>query len=95
MDLRKIGYFIVVAEEQHFSRAAVRIGIEQSPLSRAIRALERDIGVVLLERSTRGARLTPAGAVFLHHAKMIFENIESAKRATWLFAGGRSDCRNP
>jgi DNA-binding transcriptional LysR family regulator len=54
MELRHIRYFIAIGEEQHFSRAAQRVGIAQSPLSRAIRALERDLGVTLLNRTTRG-----------------------------------------
>ena len=81
MELRHIRYFIAVAEEQHFSRAAHRIGMEQSPLSRAIRALERDVGVSLLERSTRGSKITPAGEIFLHHARSIIEAADCAKRA--------------
>jgi hypothetical protein len=51
MNFRHLGYFVAVAEERHFSRAAQRIGMEQSPLSRAIRSLERDLGVALLHRS--------------------------------------------
>jgi DNA-binding transcriptional LysR family regulator len=82
MELRQLQYFVVLAEEQHFSRAAKRIGIEQSPLSRAIRALERDLGVVLLDRSTRGSRLTPAGDTFFRHARLIILAIESARTAT-------------
>jgi len=74
-------YFIVVAEEQHISRAAARIGIDQSPLSRAIRRLERDVGAVLLERSRLGSQLTPAGRLFFRHAKAIIERLESAQKA--------------
>ena len=81
MELRQVRYFIAVAEERNFSRAAQRVGIEQSPLSRAIRALERDIGVSLLERSTRGSKVTPAGATFLHHARSIVASADYAKRA--------------
>jgi DNA-binding transcriptional LysR family regulator len=82
MELRQLHYFVALAEEQHFSRAAKRIGIEQSPFSRAIRALERDLGVVLLDRSTRGSSLTPAGDTFLRHARLIILAMESARTAT-------------
>ena len=63
MDLRHLRCFIAVAEEQSFSRAAERLHIEQSPLSRTIKKLESDLGVVLLERTSRGTRLTWAGQV--------------------------------
>jgi DNA-binding transcriptional LysR family regulator len=86
MELRHIRYFIAVAEEQHFTRAAQRIGIEQSPLSRSIHALERDLGVRLLERSTRGSKLTSAGEVFLQHARTIIASTDRAKRAAWAAA---------
>jgi DNA-binding transcriptional LysR family regulator len=81
MDFRHLGYFIAVAEERHFSRAAQRIGIEQSPLSRAIRSLERDLGVALLHRSTRGSSMTPAGEIFLIHARSMIEAAHCARRA--------------
>jgi DNA-binding transcriptional LysR family regulator len=81
MELRQILYFVAVAEEQHFSRAAQRVGIEQSPLSRAIRALERDLGVSLLERSTRGSRVTPAGEIFLEYARAILAHADRARVA--------------
>jgi DNA-binding transcriptional LysR family regulator len=87
MNLRHIRYFIAVAEERHFSRAAMRVGIEQSPMSRAVRALERDVGVTLFERSTRGSRLTPAGVLFLQHARSIVESLESAKLAMRALSG--------
>jgi DNA-binding transcriptional LysR family regulator len=91
MKFRQIGYFIAVAEEQNFSRAAQRIGIEQSPLSRAIRALETDIGVSLLERTTRGSKLTPAGEAFLHYARSIVASTECARRAARAVANLRSE----
>jgi DNA-binding transcriptional LysR family regulator len=81
MELRHIRYFVAVAEEQHFTRAAQRIGIEQSPLSRSIQSLERDLGVRLLERSTRGSKLTSAGEVFLQHARTIIASADRARRA--------------
>ncbi len=89
MNLRQIRYFVAVAEEQHFSRAAVRVGIEQSPLSRAIRTLERDIGVTLLERTSRGSRLTPAGKVFLQYARSIIESLDAARVAARRTAAGQ------
>jgi DNA-binding transcriptional LysR family regulator len=92
MDLRQVRYFVAVAEEQHFTRAAHRIGIEQSPLSRAIRALERDVGAVLFERSNKGSRLTPAGGTFLQHARNIIGYIDAAKVATLAVAGINVDC---
>jgi hypothetical protein len=78
MNFRHVRYFIAAAEEQHFCRAAKRVGIEQSPLSRAISALERDIGVRLLERSTRGSKTTPAGQIFLEHARSIIAAVDLA-----------------
>jgi DNA-binding transcriptional LysR family regulator len=81
MEFRHLSYFIAVAEERHFSRAAQRVGIEQSPLSRAIHALEQDLGVRLLERSTRGSKLTYAGEVFLQHARTIVASADRARLA--------------
>lgn len=81
MKFRHLRYFIAVVEEGNFSLAAQRLGIQQSPLSRAIRALERDVGVSLLERSTSGSTATPAGTKFLHHAISIIKSADSALHA--------------
>jgi DNA-binding transcriptional LysR family regulator len=61
MEFRLLRYFVALAEERHFGRAATRLHVTQPPLSRAIRQLETDLGVVLLHRSATGVELTPAG----------------------------------
>lgn len=79
MRIRHLHYFLVVAEEQSFSRAANRVHIEASPLSRAIKELEQQLGVQLLERSKGRIRLTWAGEVFREEAQRIVNFIEGAK----------------
>ena len=81
-------YFIAVAEELHFGRAAERIGIEQSPLSRAIRELEEDLGVRLLARTSRSARMTRAGECFLSDARRILEEVKRSAAAARAVATG-------
>ena len=80
MELRHLRYFVAVAEELHFSRAAHRIGIEQSPLSRAIRELEADLGVRLFARTTRSTQMTPAGTAFLPCARHILSELKQARQ---------------
>lgn len=88
MELRHLRYFIAVAEELHFARAAERLHIEQSPLSRAIKDLECDLDVQLLERTTRSTRLTWAGQVFLDEARRVLATLEQAMASTKAAATG-------
>ncbi|MBV8952754.1 MAG: LysR family transcriptional regulator [Solirubrobacterales bacterium] len=78
VELRHLRYFIAVAEERNFSRAAERLHMAQSPLSAAIRQLEQEIAAELLVRSSRGVSLTSAGEVLLNHARRILETVEGA-----------------
>jgi DNA-binding transcriptional LysR family regulator len=78
MELRHLRYFVAVAEELHFSRAALRLHIGQPPLSHAIQTLEADIGAQLLERTKRWVRLTEAGKLFLADARRILALSEQA-----------------
>ncbi len=88
MELRHLRYFIAVAEELHFARAAERLHIEQSPLSRAIKDLEYDLSVQLFERTTRSTRLTWAGQVFLDEAKHVLSAVDQAKASVKAAANG-------
>jgi DNA-binding transcriptional LysR family regulator len=80
LETRELRYFVAVAEELHFGRAAERLGIAQPPLSRAIRQLERRLGVTLVERTSRSARLTPAGESLLRDGRTALDAVAAAAR---------------
>ncbi|MCK9896173.1 LysR family transcriptional regulator [Frankia sp. AgB32] len=82
METRELRYFVAVAEELHFGRAAERLGIAQPPLSRAIRQLERRLGVTLLTRTSRAVALTYAGSVLLREGRAALDAVEAADRRT-------------
>ena len=79
MELRHLRCFVAVAEKLHFARAAERLHIEQSPLSRAIKELEYHLGVRLFERATRRKRMTWADKVLREESHRIFAAIDQAK----------------
>lgn len=88
MDLRHLRCFLVVAEELHFARAAERLHIDQSPLSRTIRELEEHLGSPLFVRTTRSTRLTRAGKLFLEHVPRVFAVLEQARASVHAAAAG-------
>ncbi len=82
VETRELRYFVAVAEELHFGRAAKRLAMAQPPLSRAIQQFERRLGVVLLHRTARAVTLTEAGTVLLREARLVLEAVEAAEHRT-------------
>lgn len=87
MDLKALRYFATLAEELHFGRAAKRLHISQPPLSRQIRLLEKDVGTLLLRRTSRNVELTRAGEVFYKHVMAILATMQRARSETY-----RAEC---
>lgn len=88
MKLHFLRYFTVLAEELHFGRAADRLAITQPPLSLAIKALEEELGVQLLLRSSKRVELTPAGSAFLEEARQILDRVARASSIALAVASG-------
>jgi DNA-binding transcriptional LysR family regulator len=89
MELRHVEYFVAVAEELSFTRAAERLSMAQSPISQQVRKLERELGVPLFERTTRSVRLTAAGSTFYDEAKSLLSSAARAADQARLAGQGR------
>jgi DNA-binding transcriptional LysR family regulator len=90
VELRTLRYFLAVAEELHFGRAATRLHMSQPPLSRAIKRLEAEIGAPLFVRSPAGVTLTPVGAVLLDEARALLAQADRVRARVSAAAGGAS-----
>ena len=95
MELHQVRYFVTLARTLNFTRAAERLHIEQPPLSRAIKELEDELGVVLFDRNRRGTLLTAAGAVFLQDVRRLFTVLEQARENVKAIAAGLRGRRRP
>lgn len=102
MELRTLRYFVAVAEERHFGRAAARLHMSQPPLSRAIQQLEAEVGAALFDRSPTGVGLTRVGAVLLDEARALLDQadrvstrVAAAAEASHLTVGILGDGTDP
>ena len=90
MELRHLRYFVAVGEEQHYGRAAERLGIAQPALSRQIQDLEKELGFSLFDRLPRGVKLSAAGKLYLSDARRILHEVEGAKLRAERVARGQA-----
>jgi LysR family transcriptional regulator, benzoate and cis,cis-muconate-responsive activator of ben and cat genes len=91
VELRHLRYFVSVAETENVSRAALKLHISQPALSRQIRDLEEEIGVLLLERTAKSVRLTQAGRVFLPEARAVLQRADQAIKKAQAVAGADTE----
>lgn len=90
MELRHLRYFVALAEELHFGRAADRLGVAQPPLSRQIAQMEAELGTPLFSRTSRRVTLTAAGAAYLERVRRILADVEGAARVALRAADGQA-----
>lgn len=90
MELRGLRYFLAVAQELHFGRAALRLHISQPPLTQHIKKLEADLGAQLFERTKRSVKLTAAGTALLHEAQRVLGDVEGLRRVVRVAQSGET-----
>jgi len=90
VELRHLRYFVAVGEDQHYGRAAERLGIAQPALSRQVQDLEKELGFTLFDRLPRGVKLTAAGKLFLSDARRILQEVQGAKLRAERVARGQA-----
>lgn len=94
MELRQLKYFITLAHELHFNRAAEKLFIVQPALTKQIKDLEEELGVLLFERTKRSVKLTPAGEFFKNRIENIIQQLEEAKNhVRWVEDGSKGELR--